>query len=271
MRGTSIATPIAAIWAIAFGALAVSACKPSPAPLPAPKPAAPLVFTQTTPDATVRLAIAPAIASWPDLHKKLYDAGVAELRKDVDTASSDRAHLSGQGFPNPAYEQDIAWNLAAHTPRLVSLKGTWMSYTGGAHPNNGFNTLVWDIKTDVQINRNELLAPPGAGDAAVQTALCEGVRQARIGKGVEAGPDDEKMWPCPSWRASAFVLARSTTAGKFGGLTFVFDPYAIGSYAEGPYEITVPYAAIKDVLAPAYAAEFAGAPIQPTPAAHAKE
>jgi hypothetical protein len=83
-------------------------------------------------------------------------------------------------------------------------------------------------------------------------------------------PDDDKMWPCPTWRESDFVLAASAVPNKLGGLTFVFDPYAIGSYAEGPYEVTVPYDAIKGVIAPAYAGEFVGGPLKSAPAAAAK-
>jgi hypothetical protein len=103
----------------------------------------------------------------------------------------------------------------------------------------------------------------------VQAVLCDGISQARASKGVPP-TDDGAMWPCPKWRDSNFVLTPSNTPGKIGGLTFVFDPYAIGSYAEGPYEVTVPYLAIKGVLAPTYAGEFAGSPVQPAARAPAK-
>src|SRR5665213_1523366 len=129
-----------ALLLIVATAGATAACTPKPTS-PA-KPATPLSFAQTTPDASVNLTIAPAIATWPDLHQKLYADGVAELKRDLDTAKSDRAHISGEGFPNPAYEQGLAWDLAGSTQRLVSLKGRWDSYTGGAHPNSGFHTLI---------------------------------------------------------------------------------------------------------------------------------
>lgn len=262
MRGNSNVLLLAAL-----AATSLVACKPRPAAPPpaAAKPAAPLGYAQTTPDATVKLTLAPAIAAWPLLHKTLYDAGVTELKKDIDTAKADRAHLSGDDLPNPAYEQEITWDVAATTPQLVSLKGTWMSYTGGAHPNSGFNTMIWDTNASAAINRSEVLAAPGAADAGVQAALCGAIKTARAAKGITPSPDDAKMWPCPKWRDTDFVLAQSATPGKFGGLTFVFDPYAIGSYAEGPYELTVPYATVRPVLAPAYAGEFAAGPLKPAP------
>jgi hypothetical protein len=245
-----------------LAALAAAGCKPKPKPKP--QPVQPLSFTQVTPDATVKLAIAPAIAAWPQLRQKLYSEGVAELKKDVETARSDRAHIAGEGFPNPAYEHGLTWSLSASTPRLVSLKGTWSSYTGGAHPNSGFNSLTWDTNLGQSINRSELFLPDGPGDAAVQKALCDGIGLARAAKGV-APDSDPGTWPCPKWRDAELVLVASTTPGKLGGVDFLFDPYAIGSYAEGPYEVVVPYAAVRGVLAPAYAGEFGGAP-RPQPA-----
>lgn len=251
------------VLAACAAALGAAGCKPKPKPVA--KPAQPLSFTQVTPDATVKLIIAPAIAAWPQLSAKLYNEGVAELNKDIETAKSDRAHIAGEGFPNPAYEHELTWSLAASNPRLVSLKGSWFSYTGGAHPNSGSNSLTWDTNLGQAINRSELFKPQGPADAAVQKALCDGIGQARIAKGVPP-ESDPGTWPCPKWRDVELVLVASTTPGKLGGVDFLFDPYAIGSYAEGPYEVVVPYAAIKDVLAPAYAGEFAGAPRAAAPA-----
>ena len=41
---------------------------------------------------------------------------------------------------------------------------------------------------------------------------------------------------------------------------FLIGPYQVGPYAEGSYEVTVPQAAFRALLAPAYADEFAGTP-----------
>ena len=74
------------------------------------------------------------------------------------------------------------------------------------------------------------------------------VDKAKAAKGVEWDPES---FPCPKWRESHFVLAPSTVPGKIGGLVFLFDPYAVGAYAEGEYEVTLPQALFTAVLAPA--------------------
>ena len=73
-------------------------------------------------------------------------------------------------------------------------------------------------------------------------------------------------WNCPAASDTPFVLAASTEPGKAGGLLFLIGPYQAGPYAEGSYSIAVPQAAIRALLAPAYADEFAGTPIVPAPA-----
>ena len=62
------------------------------------------------------------------------------------------------------------------------------------------------------------------------------------------------------------MLAAGTTAGKAGGLVFLIAPYLVGPYAEGSYEVTVPQSAFRSLLAPAYADEFAGQPVEAQPA-----
>ncbi len=46
------------------------------------------------------------------------------------------------------------------------------------------------------------------------------------------------------------MLAPSTTPGKVGGLTALIDPYVVGPYSEGDYEVTVPASAFQALLAP---------------------
>jgi hypothetical protein len=55
------------------------------------------------------------------------------------------------------------------------------------------------------------------------------------------------------------TLAPSGERGKSSGLTFHFSAYAVGSYAEGPYTVFVPWSAFKQYLSSEGAAIFSGA------------
>jgi hypothetical protein len=54
-------------------------------------------------------------------------------------------------------------------------------------------------------------------------------------------------------------LTPSTELGKSAGLTFHYSPYAVGSYAEGPYTVVVPWTAFRQHLSPLGSMIFGGA------------
>jgi hypothetical protein len=53
-------------------------------------------------------------------------------------------------------------------------------------------------------------------------------------------------------------LAPSTEAGKSSGLTFHYAPYAVGSYAEGGYTLTIPQQVFAEDLKPEFKKLFGG-------------
>ncbi len=252
----------------AMAVLALAACHRKP-PAKPPAPAAPLAFAKTTPDAEVKLALAPGVAEDPALNRRLYEDGVKELNGFVEEAAKDRAQLVGKGLPDTPYERTIDWSVAAASPRLISMKQSWFDFTGGAHPNHGSKSLLWDRKAASAIPRSSLFASDVDG-RRLDAVLCDAIRTAKVRRvGEEIARSEEGTWPCPKWGDADFVLAPSTAPGKFGGLTFLFDPYAIGPYVEGDYAVTVPLVQFQDALAPAFKDQFAGAPAAPSPSSAA--
>jgi hypothetical protein len=228
--------------------------RPKPQPPQAP---APMSFSQTTPDAKVELTLAPDIARRPDLRARLYQDGVKDLTQFAAAAHDDRAHVLAKGFPVPSYERTIAWTLAGSTPLLLSARGAWFEFTGGAHPNHGSIALLWNPASGQETPLTELFRPD-ALQGPLDRALCRAIRNTKAAH--EGAIFDPAEWPCPHWADSRFVLVPSTTPGRIGGLDFLFDPYAIGPYVEGDYQVIVPQEAFHEALAPAWADQFAGAP-----------
>lgn len=255
-----IALAVAGLVAVALcGCHRKEASPKASAPLPEP-----LSFSQVTPDSTVKMTLAPVIAQEPGLRFRLYGDGVKELKSFAAQAHGDRAHLAAKGLQTPPYQRDIAWTLTAATPRLLSARESWFDDTGGAHPNHGWNGLLWNIPEDRAIPRAELFRPD-ADQAKLEQGLCEAIKAAKVQRvGAQEAAEEAGSWPCPRWADSDFVFAPSTVHGKLGGLVFLFDPYSLGPYAEGDYQVTVPLAEFQGALSPAYADEFAGAP-EPLP------
>ncbi|WP_165186246.1 RsiV family protein [Caulobacter soli] len=257
--------PLAALGLIAV----LSACerKPAAPPAPAASPAAPvaaapapaarpLAFDQTDPAAKVALRLPAEIANYPALHTMLYDREVAGLRTFAAKAQADHKASTGQ-FPWRPYNRQSQWFLAADAAPLVALRALWFEDTGGAHPNHGGSTLIWDTTANREVQPKALFRPD-ADMSGLDKAICDAVAAAKTHRDGAVPLND--TFSCPKWNQTVLVPAPSTTPGKIGGLTALIDPYVVGPYSEGDYEVTVPVSAFQALLAPTYAGDFGGAP-----------
>lgn len=202
----------------------------------------------------------------PELHRRLYGAEVKDLKAFADSAQAEFAEMGDSAARALPSEKREDWSVADDTTKLLSLRSlTYEFDTGGAHPNLVYGAILWDKALQRPITlvslfkRNADLVP-------VEAALCDGLRAERRQRFGAAGrPAGDSGSGCPRLDDTPFELTPSTTPGKAAGLTFLVSPYALGSMAEGPYEVTVPRSAFASVLSPAYADEFAGKPVAPKP------
>jgi hypothetical protein len=248
----------------------ISACERKPAP-PAEAPAAapvaavpapmarPLAFEQTDAAAKVALSLPAEIANFPALHAFLYDREVASLKAFAAKAQADHKASDGK-FPWRPYNRQSQWFLAADAAPLVGLRALWFEDTGGAHPNHGGASLLWDSTSNGEIQAKALFRPD-ADMTVLDKAICDAVATAKTHR--EGAVPLSDTFSCPKWSQTVLVLAPSTLPDKIGGLTVLIDPYVVGPYSEGDYEVTIPAAAFQSLLAPAYAGLFGGAPKSP--------
>lgn len=232
--------------------------------------AAPMGFDQKTEFATVRLTLPAAIKPQPDLHARIYAEEVRLLRQFMEGAQSDRTEAGGEeGMPT--YEKTVTFQTALETGKLFSLQRIDFDFSGGAHPNTVSTGVLWD-KALKQVVAPADLFRKGADLTVLDQALCSAINAAKRARvpdsaGIVIGGKD---FACPHAIDTPFILAAGTTPGKAGGLVFLIGPYQVGPYAEGAYEIAIPLAVFRSLLAPAYADEFAGQPVKSgdvTPAA----
>jgi hypothetical protein len=252
---------------IAFALLlALAACKDpppeasaarEPLPLPPGQAAWPYSFAEATPDARVSLTIDQQAGAWPALHQRLYSEGKRELTDFVQRAAVDR-----QAAPKdrPPYSRTVVWRVAGETSRLVSLRQDWEDYTGGAHGAKGTTVLFWSKGGEAPVTQTALFRPD-ADYAALDRLLCDAAlkaRRARIGQA-----DAQLLGDCPAWKDSRAVLIPSAVKQRAGGLRFIFDPYVLGPWVDGSYEVIVPQSAFRAALLPEFLDDFDGAPAAP--------
>jgi hypothetical protein len=221
----------------------------------------PFEYESGTQYAEVDLKLPEALKSQPELHAALYDEAVRNLRAFSEGSQADRSEAGGDLHLGP-YEKTISYGSEVETAKLFSLARTDYEFTGGAHGNGTFASVLWDKTQKAKINAGALFRS-GADLAPLDNALCAAINAEKKKRdpdaetlGLASGPDT--IWSCPRAAEIPFVLAEGTEAGKAGGLTFLIAPYIVGPYSDGPMEVSLGQDVIRPLLAPTYADEFAG-------------
>lgn len=229
-------------------------------PAPATSAAAPMAYDSKTPYATVKLTLPPSVRDKPDLHAPLYAAAVENLKQFSEGAQADLSEAGGGTTP---YEKTIAYQSGAETARLASLARTDTEFTGGAHPNTSFQSVIWDKSGKKQLGFADLFRA-GANLAPLDKALCDAANAAKQARspGAERAQADGGTWTCPKAAATPFVLTPGAVPGKAGGVTFLIGAYQVGPYSDGAYWIALPQAGFRSLLNPAFLDQFDGAPTQ---------
>jgi hypothetical protein len=226
--------------------------------------AAPFDFISDTPYAEVELKLPQSVRGQPDLHARLFAAGVRDLRAFSEGSQADRSEAGGDLSLGP-YQKTITFDSGVETGKLFSLAQTNYEFAGGAHGNATYTGVLWD-----KALKQRLAAPAlfrkGADLSTLDTALCaalnaEKTRRDATAEPVALGAQAGAMWSCPAAADTPFVLAAGTVPGKAGGLTFMVGPYVVGPYSDGAYWVNLPQSAVRSLVDPAYADEFAGEPV----------
>ncbi len=222
----------------------------APAAPAAPAEVLPLSYSEKTADAEGELTLPAALQAHPVLHKRLYEEEIALIRKFVAEAKTERAAV---GVPMPPYGLEVSWRLAAETPRLLSLVRDASEFTGGAHPNGGSTTLLWDKQAGREAPKSALFT--ASAPQQLERPLCDALKRVKAERGgVELTGE---TWACPKWNDVTLAL-QPGQGGKAGGVVALFSPYEVGPYAEGAYEVTLPAAVVREAVAPEFRGEFAG-------------
>lgn len=156
------------------------------------------------------------------------------------------------------YMSNEDWRVAHETKTYLSALGTRWLFTGGAHGNSGFSSVIWQKpqagKPGRDVEIESFFRNGASADAEIWPILSaylydawESEWEARTGEPItvsgQGWQEDARKTlalPTPSDMASVVTLVPSTEPGKAGGLAFHFAPYELGPYAMGTFSFTVP-------------------------------
>lgn len=262
---------------IALGLLAASCAKPAqetPATLasggtPAPTVAAPAEAGAARPGGARAVkqsndlfefaySYPAAAGAIPDLKARLdaeLDRQKAEL---VKNAEEQRAERREAGFPYHPLGSWTEWKVVTDLPGWLSLSAEVSDYQGGAHPNHGFATLLWDRQANRRRDPLDLFTSKEALSRAIRKDFCAALdreRGKRRGEPVRPGSTAE-FDRCIDPVESTVILG-SSTGRAFDRLGVLVGPYEAGPYAEGDYQVTLPVTqAVLAAVKPGYRAAF---------------
>ena len=179
----------------------------------------------------------------------------ASLRSD---AKQQKADAAKENFPFHALSHYVDWKVVTDVPGWLSLSAEVSTYEGGAHPNHGYEALLWDRAAGQRREAKDLFVSADALSRAIRPAFCREIDRQRAekrGAPVKSG-SDEMFSDCIDPLASAVILG-SSNRRTFDRIGVLVGPYEAGPYAEGDYEVTLPVTpAVLAAVKPEYRASF---------------
>lgn len=153
------------------------------------------------------------------------------------------------------------WVLLGQTGRLMSFVATAESFTGGAHGNSSFASLLWDRGAGRLIGPADLFGSGQILADVLRDRFCKALdRERQDRRGDE--PLDGHFAECPPLSEVRIAPVDVDRDGRFERVRFFAAPYVAGPYAEGAYEVDVaiPRELIETHLKPEYRASFEADP-----------
>ncbi len=202
---------------------------------------------------------------WQALDTAIHDYADASKRELLQASAADDR---GKDID---YTLDMTFSIARRTADFVSVTATGSSFTGGAHGMPIVASFNLDLSGNKLVTLSDLFSDP----APAFKALSDECRRQLEGRYAAKMHDDPgamtpaqlaadaqstKKWveegtaPTPANFAVFLIDGLDTRAI---GVTVIFPPYQVASYADGPQQVEVPAKVFYDLLKPEYKDAFA--------------
>ncbi len=151
-----------------------------------------------------------------------------ERKKDVQ----DLLRFVGKGTGRARTNSDlVTYREFTAGPNLLSVRFETTRDTGGAHPNQGFASFVFDVPSQTMLGLSDLFTD-------LPTAL--GVLAELAARRMELALDGHVFVEGLMPKAENFQVFVIDGSNQGQDLLFSFPPYQVASYADGPQQLRVP-------------------------------
>jgi hypothetical protein len=201
----------------------------------------------------------PAAAGAIPALKALLDADLDKQKAALAAgAREQKAESTKEGFPYRPLGNWVAWKVVTDLPGWLSLSADVSDYQGGAHPNHGFDALLWDKQANRRRAPIDLFTSKAALSGAIRKDFCAALDKQRAAKrGEPIDPKSTNEFDQCIDPAESTVILGSSNHRTFDRVGVLVAPYEAGPYAEGDYEVTLPVTpAVLAAVRPEYRAAF---------------
>lgn len=200
-------------------------------------------------------AAAGAVPALKELLDDDLDKAKAELVADAREGKKDATE---NGYPFNPYSHSVEWKVVTDMPAWLSLSTLVGFYSGGAHPNYVYDTILWDRIAGTRRAPVDLFASRAALASSIREPFCKELdkQRARKREGQDLGGGITEFEKCIDPTEQTVILG-SSNGKAFDRIGVLVSPYAAGPYAEGSYEVTVPVTAkVLAAVKPEFRATF---------------
>jgi len=173
----------------------------------------------------------------PSLRAFLRSQMQRDRLRTAKEAGEYRAATLKAGYEFHQHEFSRAIEFAGQSRRLASFEDNHGGFTGGAHPNSGTSALLWDKLAGKEVPFLKLFVR--SPSPLLRPAYCKALAAERKEKLGNEKPDSDLWESCPDPLNMAIVPTDKDHDGRFDRLVITASPYAVGSYAEGEYVVTL--------------------------------
>jgi hypothetical protein len=143
-------------------------------------------------------------------------------------------------------ERGIGFSVDQRSGALLSLVfGAYNDWTGAAHPTSHNFSYHYDLSHNKELKLSDFFLP-GINHLSLISKLCaKDIANQKRKNGMDDVYEEDE--------AAAFEALKDdpTFYPAANSLVFIFDPYQVGSFAEGYYVVSIPYSQLRSVINPA--------------------
>ena len=190
------------------------------------------------PDYTMKVTT-PVMNGSTDPHVVAFNQAVSQLVQKQE-AGFKKSLLEVTPSPaSPGSTFDLKYTLVSQSAHIVSLQLKMDQYmAGAAHPLQTSLSFSYDLAKGQEISLDQLFVPGANYLQAISDYCKTTLSKTDLGSvlfmdGLSPTTDNYRNWNISDQ-----------------GLVITFDEYQVAPYAAGPQRVTVPYQALKDLIAP---------------------